>query len=528
MMTSPSTADANWASYQREGIRLYETIRSSAGRLRAALELVEALRDQPLEMKREIGHILLLLHHAHPYPQLYESALELILATQRWTVYLESWTDWERELRFYAAVAGSLGLPDYQAQLLDRLAAVLLNLGRGEEADRFNREALQNAFAAGAMLPAVKATTTRVEFLLTRGRTADAETAIAEMERALAQHPPADTCEQGEVLAHLWISRAQLSRRQGDLDGALAAINRAVDSLTACEEPDLHLQASIYRLRGLYCWAKGFYDEAIPNLTRSARLFRQQGDQYAASLALGNLGLVYWSTSRFDAAEEVTDFTIRQARRLNARWHLARQTGNLALVSLFQGRLREAHRLVRRHLRLSAELGITGEVGRAKGNMGVIKLHLGLYQAAYPLLEHDRHISEEQGKLEGLGVILANLSRYYMLTGDAPTAADFAERTLRLSDRLNSAPLRLIGLRVLAECQPPRRAKRTLRTAYYLAEDRPFDRAACLLRYITVVDDDTLKTHLWAKAEGMLDHMGAPAWTRRSTLAKPPLLPVVI
>jgi tetratricopeptide (TPR) repeat protein len=527
-MTLPPAADTEWSAYQREGIRVYETIRSSEGRLRAALELVESLRSQPLEMKREIGHILLLLDQAHPYPHLYESALRLIVATQRWTVYLENWPDWERELRFYAAVAGSLGLPDYQAQLLDRLAAVLLSLGRGEEAERFNDQALQNAFTAGAMLPAVKATTTRVEFLLTRGRIVEAGDAITAMEQALAAHPLLDNCEQGEVLAHLWITRAQLSRRQGSLDAALAAIHQAAGSLAACDEPDLHLQASIYRLRGLYCWAKGLYDEAIPNLTQSARLFRQQGDQFAASLALGNLGLVYWSTSRFEAAEEITTFTIRQAVRLNARWHLARQTGNLALVSLFQGRLREAHRLLKRHLRLSTELGIISEVGRANGNLGVVKLHLGQYRMAYRLLEHDRQVSEAESKLEGLGVALANLSRYHMLTGDAPTAADYAERTLRLSDRLNSAPLRLIGLRVLAECQPPRRARRTLRTAYHLAADRPFDRAACLLRYITVVDDHALKTLLWTKAEHMLDRMGAPAWTRHSTLANPPLLPVVI
>jgi tetratricopeptide (TPR) repeat protein len=527
VIPQPLAADADWAVYQREGARLFEAIHTGEGRLRAALELVEALREQPLEVKKEIGHILLLVNDAHPYPQLYETALRLMLAIQRWTVYLEGWPDWERELRFYAAVAGSLNLLDYQAQLLDRLAAVLLNLGRGEEAAVLNQEALQNAFAAGAMLPAVKATTTRVEFLLTRGKTDEAEAAIKTMERALAEHPQAG-CEGSEILAHLWITRAQVRRRRGSLDGAITAINEAVAALAACDELDLHLQASIYRLRGLYCWAKGFYDEAIPDLSQSARLFRQQGDHFAASLALGNLGLVYWSTARFDAAEEITAFTIRQARRLNARWHLARQTGNLALVSLFQGRLREAHRLVKRHLRLSTELGITGEVGRATGNLGVVKLHLGQYAAAFPLLEHDRQVSEEQGKLEGLGVILANLSRYYMLRGDRRTAAEFAENTLRLSDRLNSAPLRVIGLRVLAECQPPRPARRTLRTAYYLAEDRPFDRAACLLRLVVVVDDADLKTLLWTKAAQMLDRMGAPAWTRHSSLEKPPLLPALI
>ncbi|MBI5666816.1 MAG: tetratricopeptide repeat protein [Chloroflexi bacterium] len=522
-----AAADSDWVAYRRAGAALYGTVRAGRGRLQAAIELVGGLRSQPLELKRELPQILLLLEGALDYPELHEPTIQLVLLLEPWAEAMADWQRWERVLGLAAVAAARLGQWQACAVFRRALAAIFMHTGRVDSALAAMMMALETARRSGSPVLIARAVTGAVDIMMKQGTVDRARELLLSVENDPVV-VAAEGVDRADAWGHLDLALANVSRRAGLLEQAVIYADRAVRRLDDYPDTDPHLRALAYRVRGVFEWAKGLNDDALRDLREAARLYTRLGDPFGRALALGNLGLVYRTTGELDAAETATRRAVQAARQMNLAWLLTREIGNLGLVSLFQGRLKEAERLVNRHLKLASRLGIESEVGRAKGNLGVIKLHQGQYETARDLLEWDRAVSEAKGLLEGLAVVCTNLGRCYGCLGDGKRALDEAERALALARQLGSRALEIMALRVLAECVPPERGKSLLRRAHGLAEGRRFDRAACLLALAALEDDTSRRARLWEVGRRHLVLMGAGTWLSGHSPEDPPRLPALV
>lgn len=524
---SVAYSDSDWTTYRARGTAQYRAVRAGQGRLQAAVELARELRSQPLELKQELGHILLLLEGAQAYPELHESAVQLVLLLEPWPENMGDWQRWERVLRFVADAAARLSNWEACAAFQRALAAILMHTGRVDRATSAMMTALDTARRSGAPVLIARAVTGAVDILMKQG-TVDRARELLLSVREDPVLAAAEGIDQADAWGHLDLALANVSRRAGLLEQAVWYADRAVRRLDDFPEADPYLRALAYRVRGIFEWSKGLNDDALRDLQEAARQYTRLDDPFGRALALGNLGLVYRNAGNLEAAETATRCAVAAAKQMNLAWLLTREIGNLGLVSLFQGRLKEAERLVNHHLRLASRLGIETEVGRAKGNLGVIKLHLGQYEAARELLEWDRAVSEARGLLEGLAVTCANLSRCYADLGDRKQAQADGKRALALAQQVGSKPLEIMALRVLAECVPPERGKPLLCRAYRLATGRRFDRAACLLSLAGLEADSDRRARLWDVGCRQIIQAGAAAWVKGYSAGDPPRLPALV
>lgn len=518
--------EADWKDCQVEGAALYTAIQSGAGRLEAAIDLVKQLEKQPLEAKKYLGNMLLLIEAARSRPELHETILRLLGLLELWTGYMDDWRRWEAVLWFGVRLAEQFNLPEQQVRFLNSLSAILMNTGRTREACNIVEQGLRIARQTSAAIPLATMVGNAVEILLFQQTAEDLLKVLAEIKTAPCIQA-ASGKEAAEVDAYLYFAHARLARQTGNLDTAFSYADRAVRCLETYPDINPHLKPEVYRLRGLYSWVAG-KPEAVYDLKRAARLAAQQGNEFTRAIALANLGLHYRNTGKLDRAEYVTDKAISTAKRLHAIWLATREIGNLALVSLFQGRLKEAERLVKRHLKLSVHLGIESEVGRAKGNLGVIKLHLGEYDASYHFLEFGRKATEKLGKLEGMAVIYANLCRCCVSLGRIEEAQRLGKDAVRFSQQIQSIPLQIMSLRALAEAVSLQPARHLLYTAYSLSKGRRFDRAACLIALAGLESNPARRLKFWQCGSQQLIEMGAGAWLQDYSVDYLPRLPALV
>lgn len=492
------------------------------GRLEAASALVLSLQRQPLQLKKHIASILLLLNQASTDASLYELCIQLTLQIEQWSLYLDDWQRWENTLCWVQNAA--LIQKDYvaAARFLDCLAHIQLQGGRQAEAQMTVQQVMDIAQHQRNPLLFVRGFVAQVEMLFDSNLD-HFEQITAELEEKFATsdwaQPP-----NAEVFARLEMGRALVSRRKGHLAVAVDHAEQAAEYAAECAP---NLQAHTRRLAGLYRWVNADYAIAENHLKSAVQLHQALGDMYGLALAIGNLGLVYWSMGRLRSAEKLTAYTVFLAKKHHTAWQLTCQMGNVGLVHLYDGHLQKAEKALKRHRQLAFSMGFEYEIARANGNTGILQLHLGHYQQAIQLLREDARICRELKRLEALGTLYTNLAMCYAAIGDEPKAKLYAFNALKIAKTLDSSALKVLALRCLAELLPPHQARRALVRAYRLANNRHFDRAACLLRLAAFTENDHLRERYWNAAQIMLKKMGADNWLSNASIENPPLLPMI-
>ncbi|MFN6995448.1 MAG: diguanylate cyclase [Aquincola tertiaricarbonis] len=220
---------------------------------------------------------------------------------------------------------------------------------------------------------------------------------------------------------------ARITRRQGELDVALAACVRAIQAAEAAQDPARECRARVQKAHVLA--ALGRIEAAAEESDLARRLSADSGDAAVEAAGLEALGAVQWAMGRWTDA--LASFERMQL--------LATSAGDLELQAVAQGALasvqgelaqqpacddpglhrRRALRHAAEYLRLASELGDLHAIRSARHNQAVAQLASGDRAAARRTFEA---VHGEAGTGEARAVALLNLAEMDLEDGAAAAA----------------------------------------------------------------------------------------------------------
>jgi len=233
-----------------------------------------------------------------------------------------------------------------------------------------------------------------------------------------------DPLREGQARTH----RALVLQQRGKPDAALSDAQRATELV---EGLDLRLHGVTLANLGLVLRLHGQLDGAKAALRRAMGTFEACGDAADTAIALGTLGNVYRDEGRFNESER----TLRQSLGLHRRVLNLRSEcvtlGNLGGLLLTLDRLGESEMALRSALELAENLGyaavealVTGRLGEALRRMGrPADAHAYLQRA----LAAHRRAGDDRGTVEAL-VSIARLHAGAGRTDDARSCLEEAWR----------------------------------------------------------------------------------------------------
>jgi tetratricopeptide (TPR) repeat protein len=197
---------------------------------------------------------------------------------------------------------------------------------------------------------------------LRRGRFAEATERFGGAGRIFAEHGDAKS----QIDALMALAGTQM--KAGDLAGALANYNKAAK---LCTDNDYELGlAQLYADLGLLLQGLGKPYEAEQMLLKSFAIADKLGEIAIASVAVGNLALLYRETQNFDRAEEMLRQALQLEERMKHKDGIARANINLGTVLFEKSRFEEASTHFKESLRLYEELGLPELASQAAYNLG--------------------------------------------------------------------------------------------------------------------------------------------------------------
>jgi len=380
--------------------------------------LTQIQHHHPMRLQAHLESLLTLLNRAHRHPALHKMALELIVALHPWPLRWLRWEAWEANLRFALQVCTTRGHPRRRAEILAHLAALLLDMGKADEALNAGEEALRFARTHGLLPTLAAAADVVVPILLQQGRSDEARHRLDQLVHEIAHAETGALREKTEALARLHLQQLTFLRRENRLDEAVARVGEILEQLEDLPDGDGHLIANAYAIRATMTWAAGRYPEAVHDMQRAIRGYVEEGDTFAEIQAWGNLGLIYYTMTEFDLAEAGIRRVITLAERLNARWHIVYAIDYLGAIHLMRGERHRAVQYFDRALELARQVGVDKDRHRIRSNRAVAWLYQGKYKASIPALEADLAFSEEQGLHDAVLMDCICLSLCYRALGE--------------------------------------------------------------------------------------------------------------
>ena len=258
--------------------------------------------------------------------------------------------------------------------------------------------------------------------------------------------------------------------KAGDLEGALANYNKAAK---LCTENNYELGlAQLYADLGLLLQGLGKPYEAEQMLLKSFSIADKLGEISIASVAVGNLALLYRETQNFDRAEEMLRQALQLEERLKHKDGIARANINLGTVLFEKGRYDEAATHFKESLRLYEELGLTELASQAAYNLG--NAHRALKQPAEAESCYRKAIDFFMNANDASGVAKAagNLGAVYLDSGrlaEAEEEFNIALDAAREAGEGRAIAMQMRNLAVLAHMKgQPERACQGLRESLAL------------------------------------------------------------
>ena len=221
--------------------------------------------------------------------------------------------------------------------------------------------------------------------------------------------------EDPESLVDAMMALASTQMKAGQLDSALAHYNKAA---TLCTKFNYELGlAQLYADLGQLLQGLGQFTEAEQMLLKSFTIAEKLEEIGIASVAAGNLGLLYRETQDLDRAEQMVRQALQLEERLKHKDGVARARLNLGTILFEKARVDEAAAHFRESLRLYLELGLSDYAANAVFNLG--NAHRVLKQVADAEGSYRRAIDLFMGANDASGVAKAagNLGAVYLDTG---------------------------------------------------------------------------------------------------------------
>jgi len=221
--------------------------------------------------------------------------------------------------------------------------------------------------------------------------------------------------EDPKSLVDAMMALASTQMKAGDLDSALANYNKAA---TLCTKFNYEIGlAQLYADLGLLLQGLGKYTEAEQMLLKSFTIADKHEEISIASVAAGNLALLYRETQDLDRAEKMVRQALQLEQRLKHKDGIARANLNLGTILFEKARFEEAVTHFKASLLLYEELGLLEHASNAVYNLG--NAQRALKQAGEAEACYRRAVDLFMSANDAAGVAKAagNLGAVYLDTG---------------------------------------------------------------------------------------------------------------
>jgi predicted ATPase/class 3 adenylate cyclase len=241
-------------------------------------------------------------------------------------------------------------------------------------------------------------------------------------------------------LRRAWVARGYLSETRKWLEAAFEQ--------SAAVPPQVEARA-LYGL-GRVALAQGDYEQAIPALELSARLFRELGEAEGLVFSLADLGFIATAQGRHEDAERFADASLAEAKAAGNERTIAAALHSLACTRLDADEYGEARTLFEESLALRRKLGDKRNMANSLCYLGSVALLEGDYDGATALLDESLALGRELGNLLIVSAALANESLVALAAGEPGRAAALCNEGLALSHELGDKRTTVECLHALA------------------------------------------------------------------------------
>jgi predicted ATPase/class 3 adenylate cyclase len=237
-----------------------------------------------------------------------------------------------------------------------------------------------------------------------------------------------------------WVARGHLSETRKWLEAAFEQ--------NAALPPPIEAKA-LYAL-GRVALVQGDYDQAIPSLEQSARLFHELGEAEGLVFSLADLGFIATAQGRHEDAQRFADESLGEAKAAGSERTIAAALHSIACTKLDADEYGEARSLFEQSLALRRNLGDKRNIANSLCYLGSVALLEGDYDGATALLAESLALGRELGNLLIVSAALANESLVALAAGDANRAAALCMESLALSRELGDKRTTVECLHALA------------------------------------------------------------------------------
>ncbi|TMK79440.1 MAG: adenylate/guanylate cyclase domain-containing protein [Actinobacteria bacterium] len=241
-------------------------------------------------------------------------------------------------------------------------------------------------------------------------------------------------------LRRAWVARGYLSETRTWLEAAFEQ--------SGAVPPQVEAKAR-YGL-GRVALVQGDYDQAIPSLEQSARLFRELAEAEGLVFSLADLSFVATAQGRPADAQRFADEALEEANAAGNDRTIAAALHSLACTKLDADEYGEARALFEQSLALRRKLGDKRNIANSLSYLGSVALLEGDYDSATALLDESVALGRDLGNLLIVSVGLANESLVTLAAGDAGRAAALCIESLALSRELGDKRTSVECLHALA------------------------------------------------------------------------------
>jgi tetratricopeptide (TPR) repeat protein len=241
-------------------------------------------------------------------------------------------------------------------------------------------------------------------------------------------------------LRRAWVARGYLSETRKWLEAAFEG--------KAAVSP--HVEAKALYGLGRVALVEGDYDEAIPSLERSTRLFRELGEAEGLVFSLADLSFIATVQGRPEDAQRFADESLAEAKAAGNETTIAAALHSLACTKLDAGEYGDARSLFEQSLALRRKLGDKRNIANSLGYLGSVALLEGDYDRATALLDESLALGRDLGNLLIVSAALANESLVALAGGHAGRAETLCTEGLALSHELGDKRTTVECLHALA------------------------------------------------------------------------------
>jgi tetratricopeptide (TPR) repeat protein len=240
-----------------------------------------------------------------------------------------------------------------------------------------------------------------------------------------------------ELRGNAWLERANVLRYLGRYAEALDATDiaeRAFEDLPV----EVYSLALVDYLRAVICVETERLDEALRLARRSARVFRQFGEEERFVHAKMVEASVLFDQNRYRDARDLFVSLVRVAKGLGDAPTLARLYGNVANCQLRLHELESADVYFARALSLYEALGLETERIRTRWSIGSLRIANGDISDGLARLREARQEFEHLGLRSDAALVTLDIAEALLASGERSGAREAAELCASIVDSFTS------------------------------------------------------------------------------------------